>query len=427
MMLQKNRLKKGLVNLLTLRNKRFLLILFGLLTILFMPQKVEGASIAPSIVCVPIVYVLDGGTNSIKNPREIEEKEEVILHQPYKNGYCFDGWYLDPSYKSEVKSILGEKNAVCFVFAKWIPRIDNYKNVLEYSYHSESTTLKDLEFEFMEQIGIPGMPGVEVEDADELVYSEAECPQGMCVTDKYVLITSYASHENCLGELLVFDKETGELLVTLGMDANSHLGGITWDGNNVWVCNSYEKTIERISYDFIDLMAVQNKGKKIDATSLVDSYSVKNSPSCITYYGGRLWIATHHILFDSQMIAYQYDEVEEKLIQLSSYNIPSKVQGISFDENGYVYLSTSYGRTFSSYLKVYSSVTALATKPNSPDIEIEMPPCSEEIDIYAGKIYMIFESAGEKYLLGTDGKGKSPCPIDKILKLSISSIKENIT
>ena len=34
--------------------------------------------------------------------------------------------------------------------------------------------------------------------------------------------TSYASHENCLGELLVFDKETGELLVTLGMDANSH-------------------------------------------------------------------------------------------------------------------------------------------------------------------------------------------------------------
>ena len=84
------------------------MILFGLLTILFMPQKVEGASIAPSIVCVPIVYVLDGGTNSIKNLEKLR-KEEVILHQPYKNGYCFDGWYLDPSYKSEVKSILGEK------------------------------------------------------------------------------------------------------------------------------------------------------------------------------------------------------------------------------------------------------------------------------------------------------------------------------
>ena len=44
-----------------------------------------------------------------------------------------------------------------------------------------------------------------------------------------------------------------------------------------------------------------------------------------------------------------------------------------------------------------------------------MPPCSEEIDIDEDNLYVLFESAGEKYLEGTDGKGQSLSPIDKLL------------
>ena len=47
--------------------------------------------------------------------------------------------------------------------------------------------------------------------------------------------------------------------------------------------------------------------------------------------------------------------------------------------------------------------------------EIEMPPCSEGIAIENQQLYLIFESAGEKYLEGTDGKGKCIAPLDKIL------------
>lgn len=53
---------------------------------------------------------------------------------------------------------------------------------------------------------------------------------GICITDEYVLITSYSDDKGSLGELMVFDREDGEYLVTLGMDANSHLGGIAFDG-----------------------------------------------------------------------------------------------------------------------------------------------------------------------------------------------------
>lgn len=81
------------------------------------------------------------------------------------------------------------------------------------------------------------------------------------------------------------------------------------------------------------------------------------------------------------MHAYTYDTQLDKLVALSNYNIPSKVQGIAFDSQGAVYLSTSLGRSNSSYLKVYSSLIALNQSPSTPSVKVEMPPCSEEIAI----------------------------------------------
>ena len=52
-----------------------------------------------------------------------------------------------------------------------------------------------------------------------------------------------------------------------------------------------------------------------------------------------------------------------------------------------------------------------------------MPPGSEEIDFQDDALYVIFESAGEKYYEGTDGKGTSTSPIDKILQIRVDSLK----
>ena len=133
------------------------------------------------------------------------------------------------------------------------------------------------------------MPDTREEDVlKEYIFSASQCPQGICLTDEFVLITSYSTEDDCMGELMVFDRETGEYMVTLGMDENSHLGGIAFDGDNVWVCNSYENCVERISYDFIELMAYQNTGDVVDARDVVEEFPVKNTPSCITWYGGAL-------------------------------------------------------------------------------------------------------------------------------------------
>ena len=56
-----------------------------------------------------------------------------------------------------------------------------------------------------------------------------------------------------------------------------------------------------------------------------------------------------------------------------------------------------------------------------------MPPCSEEIDCYNDTLYVMFESAGEKYLEGTDGKGTSLSPIDKILEIHVDELNYQIS
>ena len=74
------------------------------------------------------------------------------------------------------------------------------------------------------------------------------------------------------------------------------------------------------------------------------------------------------------------------------------------------------------YLKVYSSLLSLDKKPNEPKVKVEMPPCSEEVAIADGTVFVLFESASAKYFEGTDGMGKSPAPIDKLLEVSVASI-----
>mgnify|MGYP002237999586 FL=1 len=145
----------------------------------------------------------------------------------------------------------------------------------------------------------------------------------------------------------------------------------------------------------------------MDARDVVEEFPVKNTPSCITWYGGRLWIATHTLLVNSRMVAYYLDKKTDKLIALSDYKIPQKVQGVTFDDSGNVYLSTSYGRNQSSYLYCYDSVTALATRPKHPRKKVEMPPASEELDVRDNTLYICLNRQEKNIMREPTGKAKA--------------------
>lgn len=376
-----------------------------------------------------LTFYLNGGiTNSLLPDSYIIEELPLRLEIPYKPGYNFAGWYMESSYTNRISQITIEQLGDLSLYAKWTKVINANYNIQMYPYTTgskisdSSKELKDCEYGFVENIAIPGMPATRAQDyMENMVADEDQCPQGICLTEDFYLVTAYSTSDTeSLGSLYVFDRKTGEYLVTLGMKKNSHLGGLTFDGRYLWICHSDTRSLERIQYSYIREIALSKPKMFVDATGMFEEYRVANMPSCITYYDGLLWVATHNAYFKSVMISYKY--LDGKLVEQKRYQIPEKVQGVAFDNNGYVYLSTSFGRDKSSYLKVYKDVDALNDNPRKPKAKVEMPPCSEEILYYGSEIYILFESASSKYFEGTDGKGSSICPIDKIVTLEIDSI-----
>lgn len=377
-----------------------------------------------------ITYYLNGGAFSMGSPTETEYLPEdlpIVPEHPVREGYNFAGWYQDSHFSHKMDKIEEEDIGNYQLYAKWTRCIDDDYNVQMYAYQNTKASnpiykkLKDLSYEFLEQIQIPGMPSTKEEDVREnRITGTSQCPQGICLTKEFLLVSAYSGERGKLGCIHVFDRASGDYLASLGLKKYSHLGGLAFDGNNIWVCHSESSTLERIPYQFITQIASIMPQAVVDCTSLFEEYHVSNVPSCIAYYEGFLWVATHTRFLNSRMAAYKM--TEQGLRQVKSCRIPDKVQGIAFDKDGRVYLSSSYGRTKSSYLKVYDSVDKLNEKPGKPEIKIEMPPCAEEIDFSDGQLYVLFESAGEKYFEGTDGKGRSVSPIEEVLVLSKSSI-----
>lgn len=379
---------------------------------------------------ISLSYVLNGGNNSMQNPCQVMYTQmPLALDVPVREGYNFAGWYEDPYFQKKVTEISRENAKNMTLFAKWTEKIDSDYNVQTYPYLAEGQTdetqkeLKDCTYRFLEHIEIPGMPSTREQDVlYDVIENDAQCLQGLCFTPDFILISSYSEDVHTHGSLMVFDRRTGQYRMSLKMKKQSHLGGIAYDGENIWVCHSNSRTLERIPYQNLLEISRRAYGTYVDISSVTQEYRITNIPSCITYYEGKLWVATHTQVRNSKMVCYSYDKKKGRLTVLETYNIPPKVQGVAFDAKGAVYLSTSYGRNNSSYLKGYLSLSSLHENPNSPAATVEMPPCSEQIAAAENKIYVIFESANQKYFEGTDGKGKSTSPIDKILEITTISI-----
>ena len=52
------------------------------------------------VINYPIIYVLNGGTNSPANPSTYTIEDNIVLEPATRDGYVFEGWYTDPGFAS---------------------------------------------------------------------------------------------------------------------------------------------------------------------------------------------------------------------------------------------------------------------------------------------------------------------------------------
>lgn len=279
--------------------------------------------------------------------------------------------------------------------------------------------------------------------------SDPFVPQGMCYVDEREvwLITGYMSEgEDKNSRLYVIDGDTVtciKLLKEDNSDYTAHAGGVTSLGSDVWVVsgnNAYR-------FDIAQILSAENNGY----LAAKDSFHTACGGATCFVADGLLWVAEFYESRDYKIeghsfkvsggtnyalaCAYTVDtsgkggvanEIPVKILSLDE-----KVQGITIGEQ--IITSTSYGRKNDSYLYFYdnplsgeadSTFTVGDTQVPvwflDDDVltkKLKAPTMTEGIEVKDGRLFVLFESAAQKY---TSGSNKSRYPHDDVWSIALS-------
>lgn len=284
-------------------------------------------------------------------------------------------------------------------------------------------------------------------------------PQGMHYdksSDSF-LVTGYSSSGEASPIYIVSREDRGEFYKTVrlanedGSDFKGHAGGIVVAGKYVYVAGGDDRCLYVFSCDEIfnakDGEKVVCKGAF--STKFSDSDYV--DVSCVTVIGNRIIIGEFYRevgypTLDSHKrttkggdynqalaVAFELSAEEEFGIvptPVCAYSMTDEVQGMYFAD-GKIYLSTSYGVAFSHILEYdvsrvnEASITVLGTETKlyeldsaSLSYDYKIAPMSEEIEFVDGRLYVMCESASNKYIFGklTGGKWCYSTDLEKMKK-----------
>ena len=94
----------------------FLVIILAVSGMIYAVMPYMGPSQNPTY---SITYVMDGGTNNQDNPLEYIAGTETVLLDPYREGYIFEGWYLDSTFTTKISSISKISTGDIKLYALW--------------------------------------------------------------------------------------------------------------------------------------------------------------------------------------------------------------------------------------------------------------------------------------------------------------------
>lgn len=258
-------------------------------------------------------------------------------------------------------------------------------------------------------------------------------PQGITYLKKQkkFLISGYVSKKHEASRIYVVDKETYafEKFVTLkfatGKLYNGHAGGIASFGDSCWVSS------EGRAYRFLldDLL----KAKSGDSIRIIDSLNTRNNADFCFVHDDHLWVGefyklgkfptdiNHHILHDdgtsSHAVAFGFklspcvtcgveSDVPDKALSL-----PDIAQGVVVSGDR-IFVSCSYAISNSAvyeYKNVFfkkSKKLIIVDEQKVQLFELDssalvgehvLPEMSEEIELVDDRIFIVFESASNKY------------------------------
>lgn len=245
--------------------------------------------------------------------------------------------------------------------------------------------------------------------------ADGYAPQGMTyIKEKgIVLQTAYAKGKT--SKLYVIDFETGELKKELkialatGNESDKHVGGITSDGNKVWITNDFEVSTFKLN----DILKAKDKVK-----SIKDEEIPSRGDFCY-YKDGTLWIGDFFLKpfypianDDPLLYAFKVDNTIDFKNPKLVISLPIMIQGMAIDNHNEFIFTASFTNLVNSDLYVYENV--LEEEPDYYEINgrkvphykfsdknlskhKKIPPMAEGIFFEDNYVYILFENSSSRY------------------------------
>lgn len=275
---------------------------------------------------------------------------------------------------------------------------------------------------------IPGLTHTDVNGTD----CTTMVPQGICLTDDYMIISAYDSAGKCNSVLYVLsnhDPSNRQYLMTIVLPMDAHVGGTAFDGTYLWVANGRDVSSIKYSTLVSTVESAVANNKKSVSIKFHSTCTPATGAAFLAYGMGMLWVGQIKPKGDStgRMYSYEVSADGKKLTKKYYITLPDRIQGACF-KDGYLILSRSNGRNISgssyiSELRVYKYSEPSSNgniKKNSVVKVITLPPMSEGLTAGTNYMYTLFESAATKYYKGNDGNGKCKYPVDRVVAFKFS-------
>lgn len=247
-----------------------------------------------------------------------------VTHRKY-NGTLYDSIQ---SYKQEVTVEAIQDTSTD---AKYFKSLIDFKKSAAFT----NITYFKKNVDFSKSVAIPGLITTNVGG----FVSTKMCPQGITFAEKYMLLSAYdmAAEENSV--IYVMDKTTGKLIKTLILPYKYHVGGIAFDGSNVWITLGTKVS----SIAFSEILNALNTNQSYADIKIDTTTKLGFTASYITYNKDKLWIGSYDELHSTYMYSYSITNAAATPVisKCDTVVMPTRVQGIAFTEDGHLVLSRS--------------------------------------------------------------------------------------
>lgn len=245
-------------------------------------------------------------------------------------------------------------------------------------------------------------------------------PQSITFAGDYLLISAYDYSKKQESVIYIMDKNTRKYLTTLVLPHSGHVGGIAFDGENVWV--TYGKNLQNFKFCHIQSAVISGK-PYYELYRFSSVIPMPETMSYVTYYKDRIWGAAYSETAKKYMYGYTIGNKSgvPVLKYTNRIQMPNRTQGVAFTSSGKMIVSrscqTKKGRRgFMSQLDTYKPTWDFkknTIKKNSRKKTVKMPPMNEGIAISGSYTYVIYESPSFS---------ECQAPLDRVTAFKTSTI-----